>query len=82
MEHLSILRDAGIEKEVSAFTIGIPDAESIRCPRIPIGTNAGKLGRCLKRGLKLAYLPSPGLVRLRITAEWESVKHLDDVNES
>ena len=46
-------RDAGIEKEVSAFTIGIPDAESIRCPRIPIGTNAGKLGRCLKRGIEI-----------------------------
>lgn len=32
----------------------------------------------LPEGLKLAYLPSPGLVRLRITAKGESVKLLDD----
>ena len=51
MEHL--IDTSVIEKEVSAFTIGIPDAESIRCPRIPIGTNAGKLGRCLKRGIEI-----------------------------
>ena len=36
----------------------------------------------LKEGLKLAYLPSPGLVRLRITAEGESVNHLDECYES
>lgn len=36
----------------------------------------------LKEGLKLAYLPSPGLVRLRITAKGEGVKHLDAVYES
>lgn len=36
----------------------------------------------LKEGLKLAYLPSPGLVRLRITAKGESVKHLDECYES
>lgn len=28
----------------------------------------------LKEGLKLAYLPSPGLVRLRITAKGEKCK--------
>lgn len=32
----------------------------------------------LGEGLKLAYLPSPGLVRLRITAKGEAVKHLDE----
>lgn len=32
----------------------------------------------LPEGLKLAYLPSPGLVRLRITAKGESVKLLGD----
>lgn len=36
----------------------------------------------LKEGLKLAYLPSPGLVRLRITAKGESIKHLDACYES
>lgn len=36
----------------------------------------------LKEGLKLAYLPSPGLVRLRVTAKGESVKHLDECYES
>lgn len=32
----------------------------------------------LGEGLKLAYLPSPGLVRLRITAKGEAVKRLDE----
>lgn len=36
----------------------------------------------LKDGLKLAYLPSPGMVRLRITAKGEAVKHLNEVYES
>lgn len=33
----------------------------------------------LKDGFKLAYLPSPGMVRLRITAKGEAVKRLDEV---
>ena len=33
-------------------------------------------------GLRLAYLPSPGLVKLRITAKGEAVKHLEDTYES
>lgn len=33
-------------------------------------------------GLKLAYLPSPGLVRLRITAKGEAVKRLEETYES
>ena len=33
----------------------------------------------LKDGFKLAYLPSPGLVRLRVTAKGEHVKQLDEV---
>lgn len=37
---------------------------------------------CLADGLKLAYLPSPGLVRLRITAKGEAVKLLDDSYQS
>lgn len=36
----------------------------------------------LKDGFKLAYLPSPGMVRLRITAKGEAVKHLEEVYES
>lgn len=36
----------------------------------------------LKDGIKLAYLPSPGMVRLRITAKGEAVKHLDETYES
>ncbi len=36
----------------------------------------------LQEGLKLAYLPSPGLVRLRVTAKGEAVKHLDEAYES
>lgn len=36
----------------------------------------------LADGLKLAYLPSPGLVRLRITARGEAVKLLDDSYQS
>ncbi|MEG0796458.1 MAG: competence/damage-inducible protein A [Odoribacter sp.] len=36
----------------------------------------------LKDGLKLAYLPSPGLVRLRITAKGEAVKRLDACYDS
>lgn len=36
----------------------------------------------LKDGLKLAYLPSPGMVRLRVTAKGEAVKHLDETYES
>lgn len=36
----------------------------------------------LADGLKLAYLPSPGLVRLRITAKGEAVKLLDDSYQS
>ena len=53
LKRRGLTMNEGNEKEVSAFTIGIPDAESIRCPRIPIGTNAGKLGRCLKRGIEI-----------------------------
>ena len=33
-------------------------------------------------GLRLAYLPSPGLVKLRITSKGEAVKHLEDTYES
>lgn len=36
----------------------------------------------LADGMKLAYLPSPGMVRLRITAKGESVKRLDETYES
>lgn len=36
----------------------------------------------LGEGLKLAYLPSPGLVRLRITAKGEAVKHLEQTYNS
>lgn len=36
----------------------------------------------LGEGLKLAYLPSPGLVRLRITAKGEAVKHLEQAYNS
>lgn len=36
----------------------------------------------LEDGLRLAYLPSPGLVKLRITAKGEAVKHLEDTYES
>lgn len=36
----------------------------------------------LTDGLKLAYLPSPGLVRLRITAKGEAVKLLDESYQS
>lgn len=36
----------------------------------------------LPDGLKLAYLPSPGLVKLRITAKGEAVKRLDEYYES
>lgn len=36
----------------------------------------------LADGMKLAYLPSPGMVRLRITAKGESVKRLDETCES
>lgn len=36
----------------------------------------------LKDGIKLAYLPSPGLVRLRITAKGEAVKLLEETYDS
>jgi len=36
----------------------------------------------LEDGVKLAYLPSPGLVKLRITAKGEAVKRLDTAYES
>lgn len=36
----------------------------------------------LKEGLKLAYLPSPGLVRLRITAKGEAVRLLEETYDS
>lgn len=36
----------------------------------------------LPAGLKLAYLPSPGLVKLRITAKGDGVKLLDEYYES
>lgn len=36
----------------------------------------------LPAGLKLAYLPSPGLVKLRITAKGDAVKLLDEYYES
>ena len=36
----------------------------------------------LPDGLQLAYLPSPGLVKLRITAKGEAVKYLVEYNES
>ncbi len=36
----------------------------------------------LADGMKLAYLPSPGMVRLRITAKGEAVKCLDETYES
>ena len=32
----------------------------------------------LKDGLKLAYLPSPGLVKLRLTAKGDGVKHMEE----
>lgn len=36
----------------------------------------------LKDGIKLAYLPSPGLVRLRITAKGEAVRLLEETYDS
>lgn len=33
----------------------------------------------LREGFKLAYLPSPGLVKLRVTAKGEAVRELDEV---
>lgn len=36
----------------------------------------------LKDGLKLAYLPSPGMVKLRVTAKGDAVNHLDGAYES
>lgn len=36
----------------------------------------------LRGGLKLAYLPSPGLVKLRVTAKGEAVRLLDEYYES
>ncbi len=36
----------------------------------------------LSDGMKLAYLPAPGLVRLRVTAKGEAVSYLDETFES
>ena len=52
---------------------------------IPESMLAERLERwenALKDSLKLAYLPSPGLIRLRITAKGEGVKYLDEYYES
>lgn len=52
----------------------IPESELAQ--RLDVWENA------LPDGLKLAYLPSPGLVKLRLTAKGEGVKHLPEYYES
>lgn len=52
----------------------IPESELAQ--RLDVWENA------LPDGLKLAYLPSPGLVKLRLTAKGEAVKHLPEYYES
>ena len=52
----------------------IPESELAQ--RLDVWENA------LPDGLKLAYLPSPGLVKLRLTAKGEVVKHLPEYYES
>lgn len=52
----------------------IPESELAH--RLEVWENA------LNDGLGLAYLPSPGLVKLRITAKGEAVKRLDEAYES
>lgn len=52
---------------------------------IPESELAQRLDRwedALPDGLKLAYLPSPGLVKLRLTAKGEGVKHLPEYYDS
>lgn len=52
---------------------------------IPESELAQRLDRwedALPEGLKLAYLPSPGLVKLRLTAKGEGVKHLPEYYDS
>lgn len=50
-------------------------------PESQLAAHLEKWEDCLKEGFKLAYLPSPGMVRLRITAKGEAVKHLDNMYE-
>lgn len=52
---------------------------------IPESELAQRLDRwedALPDGLKLAYLPSPGLVKLRLTAKGDGVKHLPEYYDS
>lgn len=41
-----------------------------------------KWEEALPEGVKLAYLPSPGMVKLRVTAKGEGIKHLEERYES
>lgn len=51
-------------------------------PESMLAQRLEKWEEALRDGLKLAYLPSPGLIRLRITARGEGVKQLEDCYES
>lgn len=51
-------------------------------PESQLAAHLEKWEANLKEGFKLAYLPSPGMVRLRITAKGEAVKDLDNMYES
>lgn len=51
-------------------------------PESMLAQRLEKWENALRDGLKLAYLPSPGLIRLRITAKGEGVKHLEECYES
>ena len=51
-------------------------------PESQLAAHLEKWEDSLKEGFKLAYLPSPGMVRLRITAKGEAVKRLEEMYES
>lgn len=50
-------------------------------PESELAQRLDKWENTLPDGLKLAYLPSPGLVKLRLTAKGEGVKHLSEYYE-
>lgn len=51
-------------------------------PESQLAAHLEKWEDSLKEGFKLAYLPSLGMVRLRITAKGEAVKRLEEMYES
>lgn len=51
-------------------------------PESQLAAHLEKWEDSLKEGFKLAYLPSPGMVRLRITAKGEAVKRLEEMYET